>query len=63
MRAIWKGAVAFGLVNVPVKVYAATGEHNVTLHQVHREDRRMAVANSPPAPHRQWLRILVRPDQ
>src|SRR5690554_4459524 len=38
MRAIWKGAVAFGLVNVPVKVYAATGEHNVTLHQVHRED-------------------------
>lgn len=38
MRAIWKGAVAFGLVNVPVKVYAATGEHNVTLHQVHRAD-------------------------
>jgi len=38
MRAIWKGAVAFGLVNVPVKVYAATGENQVTLHQVHRED-------------------------
>lgn len=38
MRAIWKGAVAFGLVNVPVKVYAATGEHQVPLHQVHRED-------------------------
>ena len=29
MRAIWKGAVAFGLVNVPVRLYAATGEHEV----------------------------------
>ncbi len=38
MRAIWKGAVAFGLVNVPVKLYAATGEQDVPLHQVHRED-------------------------
>ncbi len=38
MRAIWKGAVAFGLVNVPVKVYAATGENQVTLHQVHKAD-------------------------
>ena len=38
MRAIWKGAVAFGLVNVPVRLYSATGEHEVTLHQVHRED-------------------------
>jgi len=38
VRAIWKGAVAFGLVNVPVRLYAATGEHEVALHQVHRED-------------------------
>lgn len=38
MRAIWKGAVAFGLVNVPVRLYAATGEHEVPLHQVHRDD-------------------------
>ncbi len=38
MRATWKGAVAFGLVNVPVKLYAATGEHEVPLHQVHRKD-------------------------
>ncbi|NTW38674.1 MAG: Ku protein, partial [Cellulomonadaceae bacterium] len=38
MRAIWKGAVAFGLVNVPVKLYAATGETGVTLHQVHGAD-------------------------
>lgn len=38
MRAIWKGAVAFGLVHVPVKLYAATGEHTVALHQVHEAD-------------------------
>ncbi|KQO04994.1 Ku protein [Agreia sp. Leaf244] len=38
MRAIWKGAVTFGLVNVPVKVYAATEDHDVALHQVHDED-------------------------
>ena len=38
MRAIWKGAVAFGLVNVPVRLYSATGEHEVRLHQVHEAD-------------------------
>jgi DNA end-binding protein Ku len=38
MRAIWKGAVAFGLVNVPVKVYAATEDHDMSLHQVHNAD-------------------------
>lgn len=38
MRAIWKGALTFGLVNVPVKVYAATEDHDVSLHQVHNAD-------------------------
>jgi DNA end-binding protein Ku len=38
MRSIWKGAVAFGLVNVPVKVYAATEDHDISLHQVHAKD-------------------------
>ncbi|MBP3035717.1 Ku protein [Arthrobacter sp. zg-ZUI100] len=38
MRAIWKGSIAFGLVNVPVKVYAATEDHDVSLHQVHEKD-------------------------
>ena len=37
-RAIWKGAVSFGLVNVPVRLYAATGEHDIRFHQVHRTD-------------------------
>lgn len=38
MRSIWKGAITFGLVNVPVKVYGATEDHDVSLHQVHDED-------------------------
>ncbi|UOR00410.1 Ku protein [Leucobacter allii] len=38
MRAIWSGAITFGLVNVPVKLYSATEDHDVELHQVHDED-------------------------
>ncbi|WP_159498370.1 Ku protein [Microbacterium sp. 18062] len=38
MRSIWKGALTFGLVNVPVKVYSATEDHDVSLHQVHDRD-------------------------
>ena len=38
MRSIWKGAITFGLVNVPVKLYSATEDHDVSLHQVHDED-------------------------
>jgi DNA end-binding protein Ku len=38
MRSIWKGALTFGLVNVPVKVYSATEDHDVSLHQVHNKD-------------------------
>jgi len=38
MRAIWKGSVSFGLVNVPVRLFAATQENDIRFHQVHRED-------------------------
>ena len=38
MRAIWSGAVSFGLVSVPIKVYSATSNHDVRFHQVHGED-------------------------
>ena len=38
MRSIWKGAVSFGLVTIPVKLYAATEQRDVAFHQVHRED-------------------------
>jgi DNA end-binding protein Ku len=38
MRAIWKGAVSFGLVSIAVKLYSATEEKNIRFNQVHRED-------------------------
>ncbi|CQD20331.1 ku protein [Mycobacterium lentiflavum] len=38
MRSIWKGSIAFGLVNVPVKVYSATEDHDIKFHQVHAKD-------------------------
>jgi DNA end-binding protein Ku len=38
MRSVWKGAVAFGLVNVPVRLYSATTDHDIRFHQVHRGD-------------------------
>jgi DNA end-binding protein Ku len=38
VRAIWKGAVSFGLVNVPVRLYSATENHDVQFRQVHRTD-------------------------
>ena len=38
MRAIWKGAVSFGLVSVPVKLYAATESKDISFRQVHAKD-------------------------
>ncbi|MCW2653738.1 MAG: end-binding protein Ku [Mycobacterium sp.] len=38
MRSIWKGSLSFGLVNVPVKVYSATEDHDLKFHQVHAKD-------------------------
>jgi DNA end-binding protein Ku len=38
MRAMWSGAVSFGLVSVPVKLYSATTNHDVRFHQVHATD-------------------------
>jgi DNA end-binding protein Ku len=38
MRAIWRGAVSFGLVSVPVKLYTATESHDISFRQVHAKD-------------------------
>lgn len=38
MRSIWNGAISFGLVTIPVKLYAATEEKDVSFHQVHAAD-------------------------
>ncbi len=38
MRTIWKGALAFGMVSIPVRLYSATEDRDVSFHQVHAED-------------------------
>src|SRR5215210_4714793 len=37
-RAIWSGAITFGLVNVPVRMYSAVAEHKLHFHYVHKKD-------------------------
>ena len=34
-RALWSGAISFGLVNAPVRMYAAIGEHDVHFNLLH----------------------------
>lgn len=38
MKAIWKGSINFGLVNIPVKLYSATQQSNLDLDMVDRRD-------------------------
>jgi DNA end-binding protein Ku len=38
MRSIWAGAISFGMVVIPVKLYAATEQRDVSFRQVHRQD-------------------------
>ncbi len=37
-QAIWKGSISFGLVTIPVKVYSATEERDISFRQVHEAD-------------------------
>jgi DNA end-binding protein Ku len=36
-RAIWSGAISFGLVNIPVKAFSATRDHKVHFHQLDKK--------------------------
>lgn len=38
MRAMWRGAISFGLVTIAVRLYSATEEHDFRFHQVHKTD-------------------------
>jgi DNA end-binding protein Ku len=38
MRAMWKGEISFGLVMIPIRLYAATEHRDITFRQVHRTD-------------------------
>jgi DNA end-binding protein Ku len=37
-RPIWSGAISFGLVNVPVRLFSATRSKDVRFHQLHAKD-------------------------
>lgn len=38
-RPIWKGAISFGMVSIPVKLYSATDEKDVRFNQLHEKDK------------------------
>jgi DNA end-binding protein Ku len=38
MRPIWKGAISFGMVTIPVKLYSATEQRDVRFRLLHRDD-------------------------
>lgn len=38
-RAIWRGAISFGMVSIPVRVFTATTSRTVAFNQLHRDDK------------------------
>ena len=38
MRSIWSGAISFGLINIPVKLYPAVEEHALDFDMLRRQD-------------------------
>ncbi|KON69676.1 DNA repair protein [Peribacillus butanolivorans] len=37
MHTIWKGSISFGLVNIPIKLHAATEDKDISLRTLHKE--------------------------
>ena len=37
-RAMWKGAIQFGLVTIPVKLYLATESKGISFNMLHKDD-------------------------
>lgn len=37
LRSLWSGAISFGLVNIPVKLYAATKRQDIKFNYLHKE--------------------------
>ncbi|MGY1583788.1 non-homologous end joining protein Ku [Streptomyces sp. MN13] len=68
MKATWSGAIQFGLVVLPVRLYAATVEHPVRLHETHVADgsrvehRRFCKAENREIPYEQVGRGFTLPD-
>lgn len=68
MRAIWKGVVSFGLVTIPIKLFTATEQHDVSLRQVHATDggrvryRRVCEAEDKEIPYGEVAKGYELPD-
>ncbi|CUU58868.1 DNA end-binding protein Ku [Parafrankia irregularis] len=68
MRSIWKGAISFGLVSIPVRLYSATQERDVSFHQVRRSDgvriryRRVAESDGEEVPYADIAKGYELPD-
>lgn len=56
-RAIWSGAIAFGLINIPVKLFSATQDNELSFNQLRRSDNsrikymRVAAADGQEVPY------------
>src|SRR3954447_20007257 len=77
-RSIWTGAISFGLVNVPVKLYSAVSKKTVRFHQLHEKDgvriqqKRVCPADDEEVPYEQIVKgyeispdeyVVVTPDE
>src|SRR4051812_29186271 len=69
-RSIWTGAISFGLVNVPVKLYSAVSKKTVRFHQLHESDgvriqqKRFCPADGEEVPFDQIVKgYEITPDQ
>jgi DNA end-binding protein Ku len=69
-RSIWTGAISFGLVNVPVKLYSAVSKKTVRFHQLHAKDgvriqqKRFCPADGEEVPYEQIVKgYEITPDQ
>ncbi len=36
-KAFWKGAISFGMVSIPVKMYVAAASHGISFHLPHKK--------------------------
>src|SRR5947209_4267168 len=77
-RAIWTGAISFGLVNVPVKLYSAISQKTVRFHQLHAKDgvriqqKRVCPADGEEVPYEEIVKgyeitpdryVVIEPDE
>ena len=53
MRSMWKGSISFGLVTIPIKLYAATEQKDVRFNLLHEECRT-------PVQYRKWCQSCER---